>query len=207
MTEKRTGHSTWMCPSHLAVIHRDKSAVALPNEIQTPDTKKTAVHESAHVVVARLLGFLVESVRIVEDPNDHTPGAAKITWGEPPSDARLRQKWAGDVARVCFAGLYAMAGDAPEGSREWAYAEDAAVEDTAFAMHTLIKNVDGCRLRRRFYRLVQEARDDAAELIRQTVDVRGCLVEELLRTGGLPLDRINAVVDPLLPPRDPSCSR
>lgn len=87
------------------------------------------------------------AVRIVDDDSDDpAPGSTHIVWGERPSDPGQRKTWAESIARVCFAGIYAVCGDAPEGSPEWQAAESQMRDDLTFALHTLMKNIEACQL-------------------------------------------------------------
>lgn len=174
-----------MCPSHVALAYAEKASLARDDQIQDLPVTHTAEHESGHAVVACELGFRVLSIRIVDDdPADPAPGATAIEWGPAPADATARQEWAVRIAAVCFAGFFATAHAAADEQPNWQQANDI-LDDVALAAHTLTKNVDGCRMRVRFDRLMREARDKASAIVMDTIAQRRAVSAALLAAGRL----------------------
>ena len=183
-----------MCPSHVALTYAAKAALARKDQIQELPQKHTADHESGHAVVALELGFRVLSIRIVDDdPADLAPGATTIEWGPAPADEDARQQWAIRVAAVCFSGFYAAAAAAGTQDADWQQANDV-LDDIALAAHTLMKNIDGCRMRRRFERVLREAREKAAALVARTATERRAVSDALLATGRLTEESLAEIV-------------
>lgn len=177
--------------------------------IKIPAPTKRAAHEAAHAVLARWFGFVVTSMRIIDDdPNDSAPGSTNIIWGEQPIDPQERQVWAMKRACVSFAGFCATSGT-EAGSEQWKLAEAEMRDDLFLAFHTLVKNIDACKHSARRMRLLGEANRDAGLLVAKTTAAREHLADELLKRGRLGQQEIETIVDPLLPPRclDPQLRR